>query len=140
METIAKNGPSYRLDHTMIRVRDLDKSLDFYTRILGMHVLRNTDYPEGRFTNVFIGYGPEEQYPSLELTHNWDQNEDYVKGNSWGHIAIMVPDIYQACERFEQEGVEITKPASPMKGGKRILAFIKDPDGYSIELNEAITQ
>lgn len=130
------NTNQYKLDHTMLRVFDLEKSLDFYTRILGMQVLKNTEYPEGRFTNVFIGYGPKEGFPSLELTYNWDQDEPYDKGNSWGHIAIMVPDVYAACERFEKEDVTITRPAGPMKSGTRILAFIKDPDGYAIELIE----
>lgn len=133
------NTNQYKLDHTMFRVSDLEKSLDFYTRILGMQVLRNTEYPEGRFTNVFVGYGPEDSFPSLELTCNWDQKEPYEKGKAWGHIAIMVPDVYSACERFEKEGVTITRPAGPMKSGTRILAFIQDPDGYSIELNESLS-
>jgi lactoylglutathione lyase len=128
----------YQIDHTMMRVLDLDKSLDFYTRIMGMQVLRNTDYSDGRFTNVFIGYGPETSNPSIELTHNWDQKEHYDKGAGWGHISIMVPDVYAACERFEKEGVEIVRPAGPMNAGTRILAFIKDPDGYLIELNSPL--
>ena len=131
----AISDPSeYRLYHTMIRVLDLDKSLDFYTRILGMKVLRNTDYPDGRFTNVFVGYGDENTHPSLELTYNWDQEEPYDKGNGWGHIALMVPDVYAACERLEKEGVKILRPAGPMNAGTRILAFVEDPNGYPVEL------
>ncbi len=128
----------FMLDHTMIRVKDLDKSLDFYSRILGMTVLRNTEYPDGRFTNVFVGYGPEDKYPSIEMTYNWDQEEDYDKGNSWGHLALKVPDVVEACEYFAKEGVNIVRPAGPMKNGKRMLAFIEDPDGYKIEINETL--
>ena len=120
--------------HTMVRVSDVDKSLDFYIRILGMNILRNTEYPEGRFTNVFVGYGDENSSPSLELTYNWDQEEHYEKGNGWGHIALMVPDVYAATERLEKEGVKVLRPAGPMNAGTRILAFVEDPDGYPIEL------
>ncbi len=138
MSEETENLSQYKLDHTMIRVRDLEKSLDFYVRILGMQVLRNTEYPDGRFTNVFIGYGPEENYPSIEMTYNWDQEQDYEKGSSWGHMAIMVPDVLSACERMQALGVNIVRPAGPMKNGTRMLAFIEDPDGYRIELNEPL--
>ena len=87
----------FRLAHTMIRVLDLKKSLKFYCDTLGMKILRKTDYPEGKFTNTFIGYGPETEFPTLELTHNWDQKEQYDKGNGWGHICIETPDVYKAC-------------------------------------------
>ncbi len=132
------NLSQYKLDHTMLRVRDLDQALDFYVGALGMQVLRNTEYPGGRFTNVFIGYGPEADYPSIELTYNWDQEEPYDKGNSWGHLAIMVPDVVSACERLAKLEVKIVRPAGPMKNGTRMLAFIEDPDGYKIELNEPL--
>ncbi len=127
----------YRLAHTMIRVRDLEKSLDFYTRLLGMQVLRSRDYEDGRFTNTFIGYGPEATHPTIELTHNWDQKESLDKGNGWGHLAVEVPDVYAACELLASEGVTITRPAGPMKHGTRVIAFIEDPDGYKIELNDS---
>ncbi|MBS1255045.1 MAG: Lactoylglutathione lyase [Deltaproteobacteria bacterium] len=130
--------PDFKLDHTMFRVRDLERSLDFYTRILGMKVLRQKEYPEGRFTNTFIGYTEEDEGTVLELTYNWDQEEDYKKGNAWGHLAIKVSDVYAASEYLKEHDVEFTKQPSPMKGGTRILAFIKDPDGYSIELNEPL--
>ena len=124
----------FRLAHTMLRVMDTDKSLEFYCGILGMSVQRRTDYPDGKFTNTFIGYGSEAEFPCLELTCNWDQEEPYDKGNGWGHIALMVPDVYAACERLEKEGVKILRPAGPMNAGTRILAFVEDPNGYTVEL------
>jgi len=127
---------NFRLLHTMIRVFDLDKSVDFYTRHLGMKVLRRTDYPEGKFTLVFVGYGDEAGNTVLELTHNWDQELPYDLGTAFGHIAIAVPDIYAACEAMEQEGVKIARKPGPMKHGTTVLAFIEDPDGYKIELIE----
>lgn len=128
----------FRLAHTMMRVRDLEASLNFYCGILGMQVLRRTDYPDGKFTNTFIGYGPEAEYPTLELTHNWDQAEPYDKGDGWGHICIETPDVYKACEELAAAGVTITRPAGPMKHGTRVIAFCEDPDGYKVELNESI--
>ena len=122
----------------MLRVGNLDKSIDFYSRVLGMTVHRNNEYPDGGFTNVFVGFGELEKDPSIEITYNWDQEEDYDKGNSWGHLAIMVPDVAETCEYLKSEGVTITRPAGPMKNGKRMLAFIEDPDGYKIELNETL--
>ena len=132
--------PDFRLDHTMIRVKDLDRSLKFYTGILGMKIHRKTEYPQGRFTNTFIGYTDEEAGTNLELTYNWDQKEDYTKGNAWGHLALKVSDVYATSEYLKQQGVEFTKEPSSMKNGTRILAFIKDPDGYVIELNEPLEQ
>ncbi len=129
---------AYRLGHTMLRTRNLDAALDFYCRILGMQVLRNTDYPDGRFTNVFIGYGPEATHTTIELTHNWDQTEILDKGKGFGHLAIEVPCVYKACARLRDEGVKITREPGPMKHGTRNLAFIEDPDGYKIELNESL--
>ncbi len=127
---------SGRLLHTMIRVRDLDRSIDFYTRLLGMQVLRRKDYPGGNFTLAFVGYGDEADNAVIELTYNWDQKEPYELGTGFGHLAIGVPDIYAACERLEQEGVSIPRPPGPMKHGGSVIAFIEDPDGYKIELIE----
>ncbi|MCP4319738.1 MAG: lactoylglutathione lyase [Hyphomicrobiales bacterium] len=136
-DTASSRG--FRLAHTMLRVRDLEASLNFYCGILGMQVLRRTDYPDGKFTNTFIGYGPEAEYPTLELTHNWDQGEPYDKGNGWGHICIETPDVYKACEDLAAGGgINITRPAGPMKHGTRVIAFCEDPDGYKVELNESI--
>jgi len=133
-------SPDFRIDHTMLRVSDLEKSLDFYVRILGMKILRQNEYPQGRFTNTFVGYHGEDDGTNLELTYNWDQTEPYDRGNAWGHIALKVSDVYAASEYLKQEGVEFTKEPSPMKNGTRILAFIKDPDGYPIELNEPLSK
>ncbi len=123
-----------RIDHQMMRVKDLDKSVDFYTRILGMKLLRQTEYPDGKFTNTFVGYQPEGEGTSLELTYNWDQDEDYEMGQGWGHLALMVDDVYATCDKLAAEGVTITRPAGPMKHGTRVIAFIEDPDGHKIEL------
>ncbi len=131
--------PDFRIDHTMLRVSDLEKSLDFYVRVLGMKVLRQNEYPGGRFTNTFIGYQGEDDGPTIELTYNWDQSEPYDRGNAWGHIALKVSDVYATSDYLKQHGVEFTKEPSPMKNGTRILAFIKDPDGYPIELNEPVS-
>ncbi len=139
MTQMNKFQPDFRLDHTMLRVSDLDKSLDFYTRILGMKVLRKNDYPAGKFTNTFVGYQDEDAGPTLELTYNWDQSVPYDRGNAWGHIALKVSDVYAASDYLKAEGVEFTKLPSPMKNGTRIIAFIKDPDGYPIELNEPVS-
>ncbi|TDJ73673.1 MAG: lactoylglutathione lyase [Proteobacteria bacterium] len=136
-DTTTTNG-QYRLAHTMIRVTDLKKSLDFYTRMLGMQVLRSTDYPDGKFTNTFVGYGPEASYPAVELTHNWDQDQPYDLGGGWGHLAVEVPDVYETCQQLEKEGVKITRAPGPMKHGTRNIAFIEDPDGYKIELLEPL--
>jgi len=128
----------FRLAHTMIRVVDLEASLKFYCEILGMQVLRRTDYPEGKFTNTFIGYGPEESFPTLELALNWGREEPYEKGDAYGHICIETPDVYKACEELAAAGVNITRPPGPMKNGTRVIAFCEDPDGYKVELNESI--
>jgi len=126
----------FRLLHTMIRIKDLDKSLDFYTRLLGMKVLRKKDYPGGEFTLAFVGYGDEADSTVVELTHNWGQEEPYDLGNGFGHLAIGVPDIYATCTRLEREGVKIARPPGPMKHGSTVIAFVEDPDGYKIELIE----
>jgi lactoylglutathione lyase len=125
-----------QLLHTMIRVLDLDKSIDFYTRHLGMKVLRRKDYPTGQFTLAFVGYGDEADHSVIELTHNWGQKEPYAIGTGFGHLAVSVPDIYTTCESLAKEGVKIPRPPGPMKHGGSVIAFIEDPDGYKIELIE----
>lgn len=132
---MSANG-NFRLLHAMIRVRDLETSLDFYTRLLGMHVIRSADYEGGRFTNTFVGYGDEDSDTVLELTYNWDQEEPYTHGSGFGHLAVAVPDIYGTCEQLEKEGAKITRAPGPMKHGTTVIAFIEDPDGYKIELIE----
>ena len=125
-----------RLLHTMIRVLDLDKSIDFYTRLMGMNLLRRKDYASGRFTLAFVGYGDEANNAVIELTHNWDQAEPYALGTGFGHLAVGVADIYGVCERLKAEGVTIPRPPGPMKHGGSVIAFVEDPDGYKIELIE----
>ncbi|MFC0711798.1 lactoylglutathione lyase [Azorhizophilus paspali] len=122
-----------RLLHTMIRVSDLEKSIDFYTRILGMSLLRKHDYPEGKFTLAFVGYGKEEENSVIELTYNWGVN-GYEMGNAFGHIAIAVDDAYKACDDIKQNGGNVIREAGPMMHGTTIIAFVTDPDGYKIEL------
>jgi lactoylglutathione lyase len=122
-----------RMLHTMLRVGNLEQSLQFYTEILGMQLLRRHDYPEGRFTLAFVGYGAEESNTVLELTHNWDIDK-YELGNAYGHIALGVPDAYAACEKLRALGGKIVREAGPMKHGTTVIAFIEDPDGYKIEL------
>ena len=126
----------FRLLHIMIRVLHLDKSIDFYTRHLGMTVLRKTDYPDGKFTLVFVGYGNERNNTVVELTHNWEQTESYKIGSGFGHLAVAVPNIYEACDQMRVEGVAISREPGPMKHGKSVIAFIEDPDGYKVELIE----
>ena len=123
-----------RLLHTMLRVKDLDKSLQFYTEQLGMKLLRKRDYPTGKFTLAFVGYGDESDSTAIELTHNWEQAEAYSLGSGFGHLAVSVPDVYKACERLAAAGVKIPRPAGPMAHGGSVIAFIEDPDGYRIEL------
>ena len=122
-----------RLLHTMLRVTDLDASLAFYCEVLGMSLLRRKDYPEGKFTLAFVGYGDEANNTVLELTHNWDVTS-YDLGDAYGHIAIGVPDVYAACTEIEQRGGRVVRPAGPMKGGTTVIAFVEDPDGYKVEL------
>ena len=121
-----------RLLHTMLRVGDLQKSLDFYQNVLGMKLLRKKDYPEGRFTLAFVGYGEETDSTVLELTHNWDTSA-YDLGNAYGHIAIEVDDAYAACEKVKAKGGRVTREAGPMMHGTTVIAFAEDPDGYKIE-------
>ena len=122
-----------RLLHTMLRVGDLDKSLDFYTRVLGMTLLRRNDYPEGKFTLAFVGYGPESEQAVIELTYNWGVDH-YELGNAYGHIALEVEDAYAACEKIREAGGKVVREAGPMKHGNTVIAFVDDPDGYKIEL------
>jgi lactoylglutathione lyase len=124
-----------RMLHTMIRVVDLEKSIEFYTKVLGMQLLRKRDYPDGKFTLAFVGYGDEENHTVLELTHNWE-TKSYEMGNAFGHIAIAVPDAYKACDEISKRGGNVVRPAGPMKFGGVTIAFVKDPDGYMIELIE----
>jgi len=124
-----------RILHTMLRVVDLDKSLAFYTEVLGMKLLRRSDYPDGKFTLAFVGYGDESSTAVIELTHNWGVQE-YQLGNAYGHIAIEVPDAYAACENIKRRGGEVVREAGPMKHGNTVIAFVGDPDGYKIELIE----
>ncbi|MFZ3017155.1 MAG: lactoylglutathione lyase [Gallionella sp.] len=122
-----------RILHTMIRVGDLDRSLDFYTGVLGMKLLRRKDYPEGKFTLAFVGYGDESEQAVIELTHNWGV-ESYDLGSGFGHIAIEVDDVYAACDEIKRRGGAVVREAGPMKGGTTVIAFVADPDGYKIEL------
>ncbi|CAN0623356.1 glyoxalase I [Burkholderia multivorans] len=121
-----------RLLHTMLRVGDLDRSIKFYTELLGMKVLRRQDYPEGRFTLAFVGYEDESRGTVIELTHNWD-TASYDPGTGFGHLAVEVDDAYQACERIKAQGGKVTREAGAMKHGTTVIAFVEDPDGYKIE-------
>lgn len=122
-----------RILHTMLRVGDQERSIKFYTEILGMKVLRQKEYPEGRFTNTFLGYGDESEHAAIELTYNWD-TDSYDLGNGYGHIAIEVEDVYQATDNIRQAGGKIIRDAGPMNAGTTIIAFVEDPDGYQIEI------
>jgi len=124
-----------RILHTMLRVADLERSLRFYTEVLGMRLLRRKDYPEGKFTLAFIGYGDEADTAVIELTHNWGVDK-YELGNAFGHIAVAVDDAYKACEEVKRRGGKVTREAGPMKHGTTVIAFIEDPDTYKIELIE----
>jgi lactoylglutathione lyase len=122
-----------RLLHTMLRVGDLQRSIDFYTHVLGMKLLRRKDYPEGRFTLAFVGYGEESGNTVIELTYNWDTDR-YDLGSGFGHIAIEVDDVYEAVEELRSRGGKVIRDAGPMNAGSTIIAFIEDPDGYPVEL------
>jgi lactoylglutathione lyase len=124
-----------RLLHTMLRVVDLEASLNFYQSVLGMQLLRRQDYPEGRFTLAFVGYGAESDQTVLELTHNWDVTS-YELGTAFGHLAIEVPDAAAACEATRAKGGRVVREAGPMKHGATVIAFVEDPDGYKIEFIE----
>jgi lactoylglutathione lyase len=121
-----------RILHTMVRVGDLQRSIDFYTQVLGMRLLRKSDYPSGRFTNAFVGYDEESKAAVLELTHNWD-TKSYDLGTGYGHVALEVDDAYKACEEVRKRGGKVTREPGPMKHGTTVIAFVEDPDGYKIE-------
>lgn len=127
-------APTFRMMHTMVRVRDLDASIRFYTEMLGMSLLRKDDYPDGKFTNAFVGYGPEDREAVVELTYNWDQDGAYELGSGYGHIALGVRDIGGVCAALEARGAKVPRKPGPMKHGTTHIAFVEDPDGYRIEL------
>ncbi|MBM0740958.1 lactoylglutathione lyase [Phormidium sp. CLA17] len=122
-----------RLLHTMLRVGNLEQSLNFYCTFLGMKLLRQKEYPGGKFTLAFVGYGDESENSVLELTYNWGK-EDYTLGDAYGHIAIGVDDIYATCEQIRTQGGKVTRDPGPMKHGSTVIAFVEDPDGYKVEL------
>ena len=122
-----------RMLHTMLRVGDLDRSIQFYTEVLGMKKLRQKDYPDGKFTLAFVGYGDESDNTVIELTYNWGV-DSYELGSAFGHIALEVDDVYQATEEIRRRGGKIIRDAGPMNAGTTIIAFVEDPDGYQIEL------
>ena len=124
-----------RMLHTMLRVGDLDQSIAFYTEVLGMQLLRRKDYPTGRFTLAFLGYGPEDEHTVLELTHNWDTSA-YELGDGYGHIALGVEDIHSTCAGIADQGGRVVREPGPMKHGSTVIAFVEDPDGYKVELIE----
>ncbi|MCT7949332.1 lactoylglutathione lyase [Ancylothrix sp. C2] len=128
-----------RLLHTMLRVGNLERSLDFYCNILGMKLLRQKDYPSGEFTLAFIGYGEESENTVLELTYNWGK-DSYNLGDAYGHIAIGVDDIYGTCEEIRAKGGKVSREPGPMKHGSTVIAFVEDPDGYKVELIQLGTQ
>lgn len=127
-----------RLLHTMIRVGNLEESLKFYTEVLGMKLLRQKDYPDGKFTLAFVGYGDESDHTVVELTYNWGV-EQYDLGNAFGHLAIGVDDIYKTCEEIKAQGGKVTREPGPMKHGSTVIAFVEDPNGYKIELIQTKT-
>ena len=122
-----------RVLHTMLRVGDLDRSIKFYTEVLGMQVLRRNDYPDGKFTLAFVGYGSEDEGAVIELTYNWGVDK-YELGTAYGHIALAVPDAYAACAEIKARGGKVVREAGPMKHGTTVIAFVEDPDGYKVEL------
>ena len=122
-----------RILHTMLRVGNLEESIKFYTEVMGMKLLRQKDYPDGKFTLAFVGYGEESDNTVIELTHNWDTDQ-YDIGAGFGHLALEVDDVYQATDEIRQRGGKIIRDAGPMNAGSTIIAFVEDPDGYEIEL------
>jgi lactoylglutathione lyase len=127
-----------RMLHTMLRVGNMERSIKFYTEVLGMQVLRQQDYPDGKFTLAFVGYGPETTHTVLELTYNYDV-ETYDMGKAYGHVAIEVDDAYAACEKVKQAGGKVVREAGPMMHGTTVIAFVEDPDGYKVEFIQAGT-
>lgn len=131
---MASPNGEFRMMHTMIRVKDLDASIKFYTELLGMQLLRRDDYPGGEFTNAFVGYGPEDSNCVVELTYNWGQTSGYEHGTGFGHLALGVRDIHGVCDTLAAQGAKIPRKPGPMLHGTTHIAFIEDPDGYKIEL------
>ncbi len=127
---------NYRMLHTMIRVKDLDKSLAFYTGPMGMQLLRKREVPEGKYTLAFVGYGDEKEHCAVELTYNWDQEKPYDLGSGFGHLAVGVPDAKGVCDHVTKAGGKATRAPGPVKFGTTVIAFVEDPDGYKIELIE----
>ena len=125
--------------HTMLRVGDLQRSIDFYTQVLGMQLLRKTENPAYKYTLAFVGYGSNPEHAEIELTYNWGV-DSYELGTAFGHIALGVPDVYDACEKIKAAGAKVTREAGPVKGGSTVIAFVTDPDGYKIELIERTGQ
>lgn len=123
-----------RLLHTMLRVKDLDASVAFYTKLLGMKELRRRDVPDGKYTLAFVGYGDESSEAVIELTHNWDHAGPYDMGTGFGHLAVGLPDVYKACADLKAAGGKVTREAGPVKFGTTVIAFVEDPDGYKVEL------
>ena len=123
-----------RLLHTMIRVRDLDRSIKFYTQMLGMKELRRNEVTAGRYTLAFVGYDDEASSSVIELTYNWDQPGPYQLGNAFGHLAVGMPDVYKACADIKAAGGNVTREAGPVQHGTTVIAFVEDPDGYKVEL------
>ena len=124
-----------RFLHTMLRVGNLQRSIDFYTEVLGMQLLRKTENPDYKYTLAFVGYGKNPEHAEIELTYNWGV-DSYDLGNAFGHVALGVPDVYGACEKIKAAGGKVTREAGPVKGGSTVIAFVTDPDGYKIELIE----
>jgi lactoylglutathione lyase len=120
--------------HTMLRVKNLEKSVEFYTKLLGMKELRRREVPDGKYTLVFVGYGETPGVNEIELTFNWDQTEGYELGTGFGHLAVGLPDVYKACDELKAAGAKITREAGPVKFGTTVIAFVEDPDGYKVEL------
>ena len=123
-----------RMLHTMLRVKNLDASIEFYTKHLGMKELRRREVPDGKYTLVFVGYGEEPGINEIELTFNWDQTDGYDLGTGFGHLAVGLPDVYKACAELKAAGAKITREAGPVKFGTTVIAFVEDPDGYKVEL------
>src|SRR5689334_8310974 len=129
----AHHNASMRILHTMLRVGDLQRAIDFYTKVLGMELLRTTDRPEQKYSLAFVGYGRNPEHAEIELTYNYGV-ERYEMGTAYGHIALGVPDVYAACDRIRAAGGNVTREPGPVKGGTTVIAFVTDPDGYKIEL------
>jgi lactoylglutathione lyase len=133
----AADNARMRLLHTMLRVGNLQRSIDFYTQVLGMKLLRKSENPEYKYTLAFVGYGSNPEHAEIELTYNWG-TESYDHGTAFGHIALGVPDAYAACEKIRAAGGNVTRDAGPVKGGTTVIAFVTDPDGYKIELIQRV--